>query len=78
MLTLHIKTSYHQTKYNDHTEPVFTELNILPLPDLMTLLNLKLFHSFVHRYIPIAFENSWITVGNQHDGLANIELRNAK
>jgi hypothetical protein len=63
-------------KYNDHTEPLFKELNILPLPDLITLFNLKLFHSFVHKYIPIAFENSWWTVRNQRDGVADIELRN--
>jgi hypothetical protein len=42
----------------------------------MTLFNLKLFHSFVHRYIPIAFENYWTTVRNQHEGVANFELRN--
>jgi hypothetical protein len=63
-------------KYNDHTEPLFKDLNILPLPDPITLFNLKLFHSFFHRYIPSAFENSWTTKRNQREGVANIELRN--
>jgi hypothetical protein len=62
-------------KYNDRTEPLFKNLNILPLPDLITLSNLKLFHSFVHKYIPAAFANSWQMVGAHRDGTA-LELRN--
>ncbi len=33
--------------YNDHTEPIFKELSILPLSDLITSSNLKFFHSYV-------------------------------
>jgi hypothetical protein len=49
-------------KYNDHTEPLFKSLSIPPLPDLITLFNLKLFYSFHFNYIPKAFINTWIAV----------------
>jgi hypothetical protein len=62
-------------KYNDHTEPLFKELKILPLPDLITLFNLKFFHSYVHNYIPAAFKDVWITV-RAHRNDSNYELRN--
>ncbi len=37
-------------KYNDHTEPLFKELSILPLPDLIISFNLKFFHSYSRRH----------------------------
>jgi hypothetical protein len=35
-----------------HTNPIFTELKILPLPNLITYSQLKLMHSIVYRYCP--------------------------
>jgi hypothetical protein len=49
------------SNYNAHTEPIFKELSILPLSDLISHFNLKLFHSFVYNYSPKAFDNTWIT-----------------
>lgn len=46
-------------RYNDHTEPLFKQLSILPFTDLVLLSNLKFFHSYVYNYIPKAFSNTW-------------------
>jgi hypothetical protein len=62
-------------RYNDHTKPIFKELSILPLTDLITTFNLKLFHSFVFGYIPSAFAETWQTVGQFHDN-HDRQLRN--
>jgi hypothetical protein len=35
-----------------HTNPIFTELKILPLPNLITYSQLKLMHSIVYNYCP--------------------------
>jgi hypothetical protein len=61
-------------KYNDHT--IFKKLSILPFPDLITTSNLKFFHSYVFSYLPTAFDNTWITVGQSHEDNLNLELRN--
>jgi hypothetical protein len=62
-------------KYNDHTEPLFKALSILPLTDLITSSNLKFFHSYVFNYIPISFSNTWQIVGQSCDK-QNLQLRN--
>jgi hypothetical protein len=62
-------------KYNDHTEPIFKLLSILPLTDLITSSNLKFFHSFVFNYSPISFFGTWQTVGQSRDN-PNFQLRN--
>jgi hypothetical protein len=68
-------------KYNDHTEPLFKNLRILPLNDLIYFFNLKLIHSFVYKTIPIALTTTWVTnlehrqLTNDDDGRI-IQLRN--
>jgi hypothetical protein len=62
-------------RYNDHTEPLFKALSILPLNDLVTHANLKLFHSYVYNYIPNAFANIWITNRQNRDN-DDLQLRN--
>jgi hypothetical protein len=62
--------------YNDHTEPIFKELSILPQTYLITSTNLRFFHSYVFNYIPTAFLNTWPTVGQFHGDNPNFELRN--
>ena len=47
--------------YNAHTEPLFKNLEILPLPLLIQLSNLKFLHSCLHNNAPSAFANTWIT-----------------
>ncbi len=62
-------------RYNDHTEPIFKSLSILPLQDLITLSNLKFFHSYVYKYIPTAFLGTWPTNRDYRD-IDDRELRN--
>jgi hypothetical protein len=62
-------------KYNDRTEPLFKELSILPLPDLIISFNLKFFHSYVFNYIPTAFLATWQTAGQTREN-SNYQLRN--
>jgi hypothetical protein len=40
-------------KYNNQTEPLFKQLSILPPTDLITLSNLKFFHSFYIDIFPL-------------------------
>jgi hypothetical protein len=47
-------------KYNDHTEPLFKELNILPLEKLILFNQSILMHSIVHKYAPPALHSQWI------------------
>jgi hypothetical protein len=54
-------------RYNDHTEPIFKSLSILPLTDLITLSNLKFFHSYIYKYIPKAFLGTWPTNRDYRD-----------
>jgi hypothetical protein len=62
-------------KYNEHTEPLFKSLSILTLPDLISVTNLKFFHSIVHNYAPIIFANTWATNRQTRD-IDDMELRN--
>jgi hypothetical protein len=60
--------------YNAHTEPLFKSLNILPLPKLILLSNLKFFHSFVYNLIPSTFTNTWLTTLEQRHNDGQIHL----
>jgi hypothetical protein len=60
--------------YNAHSEPIFKSLSILPLPHLITLSNLKLFHSYIYNNTPHAFTDTWRTTQNQRL-LANNNLQ---
>ncbi len=48
-------------KYNDHTEPTFKKLEILPLPNLIEFFNLKFMQRFVQKCLSEAFYSTWIT-----------------
>jgi hypothetical protein len=45
--------------YNDHTEPLFKLLNILPFEKLIMSTQCTLMHSIVHKYSPAALHNTW-------------------
>jgi hypothetical protein len=62
-------------RYNDHTEPLFRELSILPLADLILAANLKFFHSYKFNNLPKIFCNTWQTVGQARTE-NYLELRN--
>ena len=49
------------SKFNAHTEPLFKDCNILPLPDLIDYFNLQLMQNFKFNHVPESFENMWKT-----------------
>jgi hypothetical protein len=59
--------------YNEHTEPLFTQLNILSFNKLIILNQSSLIHSIVHKYSPRALHNTWTF--NYERNIAR-ELRN--
>jgi hypothetical protein len=48
--------------YRDHTAPLFAQLKILPLEQLIKVNCLKFMHSFVHNSLPVSFQELWIYV----------------
>jgi hypothetical protein len=46
-------------KYNAHTEPLFSKLKILKLPDLVHEAKLKFMFKVTHNLAPISFANTW-------------------
>jgi len=45
----------------EHTAPLFAQLKILPLDQLIKLNILKFMHSFSHKNLPLSFHSIWIT-----------------
>ena len=73
------------SKFNAHTEPLFKECNILPLPKLIDYFNLQLMQNFKFNHLPESFEKMWKTSreareGQQHQSIVQdqslCELRN--
>jgi hypothetical protein len=48
-----------KANYTAHTEPLFNDVNILPLDKLIVYNNGLLIHSIVHEYSPPALHNQW-------------------
>jgi len=64
------------SKYNDHTEPLFKRLNILPIDQLVKFSRLLFMHSFKNNNLPICFANTW-TSNQERRGPINLHyLRN--
>ena len=47
--------------YNAHTEPIFKNLNILPLPKLTLFFKLQFFQQFKSGFLPSGLKNMWST-----------------
>jgi hypothetical protein len=47
--------------YRAHTAPLFREMKILPLDQLIIYSNIKFMHSFIHKKLPLSFNNTWQT-----------------
>jgi hypothetical protein len=60
-------------KYNDHTEPLFQQLSILPFEKLIMYTKSLLMHSIIHKYGPKSLHNQW-TFNNERN--VNFDLRN--
>jgi hypothetical protein len=62
-------------KYNSHTQPLFSALNILPLPDLITQQILLIMHSIDKDYCRVTFDGSFLI--NSASASHDYALRNA-
>jgi hypothetical protein len=47
--------------HREHTAPLFAQLKILPLDQLINLNVLKFMHSFTHNKLPVSFYQMWTT-----------------
>ncbi len=63
-----------KSSYNAHTEPLFQQLNILPLEKIILHAKLTFMHSVYYEYSPTSFSNTWTTQEQRHPEL---NLRNA-
>jgi hypothetical protein len=45
--------------FRDHTAPLFAQLKILPLDELIRYNKLKFMHSFTHNLLPLSFHHMW-------------------
>jgi Reverse transcriptase (RNA-dependent DNA polymerase) len=62
------------SSYNAHTEPLFTELGILPYTKLITQSQLHFMHSYHYKYSPPTFTGTW-TLNSER--VRDMSLRNA-
>jgi hypothetical protein len=60
--------------YRDHTAPLFAQLKILSLDQLIKYNALKFMHSYHHNLLPVAFHQMWISNRERNPERA---LRNA-
>jgi hypothetical protein len=47
--------------YRDHSNPLFKQLGVLPLNDLIKYSSLKFMHKFKHNRLPLSFSETWLT-----------------
>ena len=62
-------------KYNDHTEPLFKNLKILPFPQLCEFFRIQFMQRYVQNFLPSSFDNTWITNRIRRGDEAQIQLR---
>ena len=55
-------------KFNAHSEPLFKQCNILPLPQLIDYFNLHFMHQIKFDYAPDSFTNVWQSNGDVRRG----------
>ena len=49
-----------RSNYNAHTEPLFKNLEILPLPFLIQFSNLQIMQRYIQRFLPFMFNSVWV------------------
>ena len=64
------------SNYNAHTEPLFKELGILPLPSLCSYFKVQFMQKFTQGFLPESFNNVWVTNRIRRADQDHIELRN--
>jgi hypothetical protein len=66
----------HDAAYNSHTEPLFKNAGVLPLPSLIEFFILQFVKRFIQGFLPISFNNTWLTNAVHREEDYQIELRN--
>jgi hypothetical protein len=64
------------SRYNQHTEPLFKTSNILPLPNLCDFFKLQFVQRFVQGFLPSSFNNIWIKNEARRAENVSMVLRN--
>jgi hypothetical protein len=66
--------------YNAHTESLFKQTGILPLPKLLNFFQLQFMQQFTNGFLPVSFTNLWISReayrNFENSGTARYVLRN--
>jgi hypothetical protein len=65
------------SQYRAHTIPLFADMSILPLDQLIKYHSLKFMHSFSFNNLPFSFSEMWIKNRARNQNL-NLNLRNAE
>ena len=52
--------------FEAHSDPLFNELNILKIQDLIKLQNCLFVHDFLHKKLPVCFDNYFETISDIH------------
>jgi hypothetical protein len=63
--------------YRAHTEPIFKQLNILPLPSLIEFFKLQFMQRFIQGHLPPSFNNVWVTNEARRNETVSMSLRNS-
>ena len=61
-----------KSKFNAHTQPLFFNLGILPLPELILQQRLILMHAYVFSILPPSFNDMFLTNNSLHGNLYNL------
>jgi hypothetical protein len=66
----------HDARYNDHTEPLFKSINILPIEKLTIYFDLQFMQHYVQNFLPTAFTDTWALSTHRRDPEFHMNLRN--
>ena len=66
----------NNSSYNSHTEPLFKACKILPLLSLIDFFKLQFMQQFSQGFLPISFNDTWVTNAIRLFGQDHITLRN--
>ncbi len=64
-----------KSKFNAHTEPLFKQLQILPLPTLANFFKIQFVQHYVQGFLPTSFDGLWITNRIRRQDESEIRLR---
>jgi len=62
--------------YNSHTEPLFKASEILPLNMLIEFFKIQFMQKFTQGFLPVSFNDVWVTNRIRRVGQEHVELRN--